>query len=255
MTVVETPASREVSSPQLFESSRRGDSSARETLVVRYMPLARRLARRYARSSLPLEDLNQVANLALVKAVDRYDPDRGRTFEAFAIPTILGELRRFFRDTSWSVHVARSAQERSKAIQEAVAALSHTSGRAPTVQQIAQHMEVSQEQVLDGLEVLQAYTATSLDAPAQDDEESATVGSTIGSVDPGYELVEEDMLVEHALEDVTPRERLLLRLRFVEELPQAEIGARLGVSQMQVSRLLRATLTKLEEQIGEIADS
>jgi RNA polymerase sigma-B factor len=216
------------------------------------MPLARKIARRYWSSSLSCEDLTQVANLALVKAVDRFDPDRGRPFEAFAVPTILGELRRYFRDSSWAVHVARSAQERSKAVQYAIEQLAHEHGTSPSVQQLALYLELSEEDVLDALQVAQAYIASSLDAPTQsDDDETTTLASTIGEHDSGYEHVEIDMLIEGALAHLTHREHRLLELRFVHELTQIEIGAELGVSQMQVSRLLRSTLAKLHERIGE----
>ncbi len=239
----------------LFERSHEGDAHARESLVIRFMPLARRLARRYTNSSLPFEDLNQVANLALVHAVDRFEPAPGRKFESFAIPTILGELRRFFRDTSWSVHVARSDQERSKEIRDNVAVLERANGRPPTVQQLAQYLELSEEQILDGLQVLGAYKASSLEAPVSDDPDATTIGATLGATDPGYERAEDQSLLQDALTTLSPRERWLLELRFVEELPQARIGERLGVSQMQVSRLLRATLAKLRDQMGGEPDA
>jgi RNA polymerase sigma-B factor len=236
----------------LFARCRDGDGAAREALIRQYMPLARKVAHRYWNSSLPREDLTQVANLALVKAIDRFDPERGRPFEAFAIPTILGELRRYFRDSSWAVHVARGAQERSKAVQDAIGLLSREHGRAPTIQQLALYLELSEHDVLDAMQVAHAYTATSLDAPAQhgEDDES-TLAHTLGEHDDGYEHVETGWMVENALACLTDRERRLLELRFVGELSQAQIGRQLGVSQMQVSRLLRATLAKLRDQIGE----
>lgn len=137
-------STRHHSTDLLFREASRGDRAARETLTVHYMPLARKIARRYWNSSLPYEDLTQVANLALVQAIDRFDPDRGRPFEAFAIPTILGELRRYFRDSSWAVHVARGAQERSKTVQDAIELLSREHGRSPTVQQVALYLELLQ---------------------------------------------------------------------------------------------------------------
>jgi RNA polymerase sigma-B factor len=255
MTALATRTHASLATPHaLFERSHRGDAAAREALVLQYMPLARRLARRYTNSSLPFEDLTQVANLALVQAIDRFEPAPDRAFEAFAIPTILGELRRFFRDTSWSVHVARGDQERSKAIRDSIDVLAREHGRPPTVQMLAQYLELSEEQVLDGLQVLQAYKASSLEAPASDAESEATIGSNIGAPDPGYDRVEADVIVEQALETLTPREQQLLELRFVDEMSQAQIGQRFGVSQMQISRLLKATLTKLRGQIGEIAE-
>jgi len=254
VTAVTSTAPQQTSSEQLFRRSHAGDQAAREELIIRFMPLARRLARRYCRSSLSLEDLTQVANLALVKAVDRFEPSRERTFEAFAIPTILGELRRFFRDTSWSVHVTRSAQERSREVQGTIAALTREAGRPPTARQVTEYLEITEEEVLEALRVQQAYTAKSLDAPVQGEEET-TLGSTLGTVETGYDLIEDEIMLERALETLTPREHELLELRFVQELPQAKIGARLGVSQMQISRLLRATLEKLRVQMGEVTDT
>ncbi len=245
-------STRHHSTALLFREASRGDRAARETLTVHYMPLARKVARRYWNCSLPYEDLTQVANLALVKAIDRFDPDRGRPFEAFAIPTILGELRRYFRDSSWAVHVARGAQERSKAVQDAIELLSREHGRSPTVQQLALYLELSNEDVAEALQVAYAYTTSSLDAPVQNGEDDdAPLVSTLGEHDSGYEHVETDLLIEDALTGLTEREQRLLELRFVHELTQSQIGEQLGISQMQVSRLLRSTLAKLRERIGE----
>ncbi len=248
-------ATREDSSQALFRRYHEGDAAAREALVIRYMPLARRLALRYVRPSVALDDLCQVANLALVKSVDRFDPARGFNFEAFAIPTILGELRRFFRDTSWAVHVSRADQERSRKIRDTITLLSHEHGHSPSVQQLSEYLEISQEEVMDGMQVLQAYTEVSLDAPAADDQEGATLVTTLGGEDVGYGLVEDGLVLERVIPALSPRERQLIDLRFGHELSQSEIGARLGLSQMQISRLLRATLEKLHELVGEAADS
>lgn len=238
----------------LFHRVGLGDRDARETLIVQFMPLARKVARRYWNSSLAREDLTQVANLALVKAIDRFDPALGRPFEAFAVPTILGELRRYFRDSSWAVHVTRGAQERAKAIQHATEVLAREHGRPPTVQQLAVYLELSEEDILDGLQVVHAYTASSLDAPLQNGEDDeTTLASTLGEHDTGFEHVETGMLIGDALAGLTDREQRLLALRFVDELTQAQIGEQLGVSQMQVSRLLRAALAKLRENIAESA--
>jgi len=218
---------------------------------VRYMPLARKVARRYWRSSVPDEELMQVACVGLINAIDRFDPARGRPFPTFAIPTILGGLRRYFRDSSWSVHVARGAQERAKAVQDAITALSGPDGRAPTASRVAVYLEISEEEVVEALQVSQAYTASSLDAPTASGEDEVTVGSTIGEIDRGYEDVEREMLLHHATAFLTPRERRLLQMRFTQEMTQAQIGALLGVSQMQVSRLLRATLAKVRERMSD----
>jgi RNA polymerase sigma-B factor len=240
------------STQTLFMRCHDGDRAAREELVAHYMPLARKLARRYWSSTLSPEDLTQIASLALVKAIDRFDPDRGRAFEAFAIPTILGELRRHFRDVSWAVHVPRGAQERSQTVQNAIARLAREHGRPPTVGQLAQYLELSEEEILDGMQAAHAYTAGSLDAPTQNDEDGeTTLASTLGGHDRGYEQVENGILVADALATLTEREQRLIELRFVHELTQARIGEQLGISQMQVSRLLRATIAKLREHFGE----
>ena len=232
---------------QLFTRWHRDhDLAARDALVERFLPLARNLARRYVRSSEPFEDLMQVASLGLVKALDRFDPSRGFRFAAFAVPTILGELRRYFRDSAWSIHVPRGAQEQSMQVEEAQQHLTNATGRAPTVQQIAQYLEVDMEEVLAGLQVAQAYSTLSLDAPrrsGEDDHEA--YGDTLGSDDERYDLVENDVVVSAALRHLAARERRILHLRFVEDLTQSEIAARVGLSQMQISRLLRRSLEQL----------
>ena len=230
-----------------------GDRAAREALTLRFLPLARQLARRYARSSVPREELIQVASLALVKAIDRFDPGHGSAFEAFALPTIVGELRRYFRDATWSVHVTRAAQERALAIDDASDRLINRLGRSPTVQEIAGYLELSEEEVLDGLLAAQAYTTTSLDAPpptGSDGDGATPLADEIGAEDEGYELVEAKVVLADAVDGLSPDEREILRLRFAEQLTQTEIAARLGVSQMQVSRLLRGLLQRLSERAG-----
>lgn len=230
---------------------RDGDEAAREALVRQFLPLARKLARRYAQSPEPYEDLVQVASLALMKAIDRFDSDRGPSFTAFAVPTILGELRRYFRDGTWSVHVARSAQERALAVSEAADRLTDIHGRTPTANQLAEYLELSIEEVLEGLLARMAYDAQSLDGPASSaDDDSVTLGETLGRDDEGYALIEDRMVVADILPSLSASEREILRMRFAEELTQSEIAARLGVSQMQVSRLLRRSLERLRELAG-----
>lgn len=227
------------------------DEAAREALVRQFLPLARKLARRYAQSSEPYEDLVQVASLALLKAIDRFDTDRGVNFEGFAIPTILGELRRHFRDSTWSVHVARGAQERAMAISEATNRLTDRHGRTPTAQQLAEYLELSIEEVLDGLLAGMAYDAQSLDAPTSSaDDDAGTLGDTLGAPDAGYALVEDRVAVTHLLPSLSARERRVLHMRFIEEMTQSEIATRIGVSQMQISRLLRRSLERLRELAG-----
>jgi RNA polymerase sigma-B factor len=233
-----------------------GDLAAREELVVRFLPLARELARRYFRSSVPPEDLVQVASLALVKAVDRFDPQRGTPFRAFAIPTILGELKRYFRDSAWDVHVPRSTQERALAVGEATEQLTGRSGRPPTVHEIAGYLELSQEQVLDALQAAQAYASTSLDAPPPPSAEASnelTLESELGVEDERFELIEAKLAVAEAARSLPETERQILYLWFIEELTQSEIGARLGTSQMHVSRALRRSLAHLRTLAGSDA--
>ncbi len=225
------------------------DPRARDTLVRRFLPLAHKLARRYVRSSEPYEDLAQVASLALVKAVDRFDPDHGSSFPAFAIPTIMGELKRYFRDCGWAVHVSRGAQERAMAVEEANDRLTHAHGRPPTVAQLASHLELTDEEVLDGLQAAQAYETVSFEAPRGSDEGTGalTVGETMGTADGRYELIEDDAAVVGGLRHLSERERRILHLRFVEDMTQSEIAAAIGVSQMQVSRLLRRSIARVRE--------
>jgi RNA polymerase sigma-B factor len=225
-----------------------GDLRARELLVARFMPLARSLARRYAHTSEPFEDLIQVASLGLLKALERFDPERSNAFASFAVPTILGELRRYFRDSSWGVHVPRDLQEQALKVGSAQEQLTKAHGRAPTVNELALYLELDSEQVLDALQAAQAYEALPLDAPAsasENDEGSTTYLDALGKEDEHYELVELDATVAVALKRLPARERAIVRLRFIDELSQAEIGRRIGISQMQVSRLLRRSLEQL----------
>lgn len=224
----------------------RGDQGAREALVQRFMPLARNLARRYNRSSEPFEDLMQVASLGLLKALDRFDPERGHPFPSFAVPTILGEMRRYFRDCGWSLHVPRGDQERALKVRDAQENFANEHGRAPTVNQLAEYLELDIEQVINALQAVQAYEALSLDAPRPGAEDDAmTYGDAVGQEDERYELIELDATVVAALEHIPARERLMLHMRFIEDLTQTEIAARVGISQMQVSRLLRRSLDQL----------
>jgi RNA polymerase sigma-B factor len=223
-----------------------GDQAAREALVERFMPLARSLARRYDRSSEPYEDLLQVAALGLLKAMDRFDPGRGPSFASFAIPTILGEMRRYFRDSGWSLHVPRGDKERALKVRDAQEAFANEHGHAPTVSQLAQYLELEDEQVIDALLAIQAYESLSLDAPRPGAEDEAiTYGDSVGENDARYELIELDATVVAVLDQIPPRERQILRMRFVDGLTQTQIATRVGVSQMQVSRLLRRSLDQL----------
>ena len=225
-----------------------GDRNARDELVTRFLPLARKLARRYAGAREPFEDLLQVASLGLVKAVDRFDAERGTAFSSFAVPTILGELKRYFRDLGWAVHVPRGAQEQALKVQEAQERLTSRTGRPPTVDELAQYLELAVEDVLDALETAAAHHSASLDAPREDgDDDSGTLVDVFGQEDPRFELIDESVTISAAASELTPRERRVLALRFVGDMTQTQIAAEIGVSQMQVSRILRRALTRLRE--------
>ena len=236
-------------SAELFQRWHRyGDRRARDELIERFLPLARKLARRYISSSEPYDDLVQVASLGLVKAVERFDPSKGFAFTSFAVPTIVGELKRYFRDSGWALHVDRSAQERARKITDAQQRISARTGRAPTVSELAQYLEFSEEDVLDGLQTADAYDAISLDAPlASDDDGASTRIDTIGDDDDRLEMVDDQATIFAAARHLPRRERQILFLRFGEDLTQTEIAERVGVSQMQVSRLLRKSLQRLGE--------
>jgi len=235
-------------SAELFHRWRRyADRSARDELIERFLPLARKLARRYVPSSEPYEDLVQVASLGLVKAVERFDPDRGFAFTSFAVPTIVGELKRYFRDSGWALHVDRGAQERARKVIDGQQKISSQTGRPPTVSELAQFLEMTEEEVLDGLQTAEAYDAISLDAPLQSDDGSSSRLESIGNADKQLELVDDHATIFAAAKHLPQRERQILYLRFNEDLTQTEIAERVGVSQMQVSRLLRKSLHRLRE--------
>jgi RNA polymerase sigma-B factor len=240
------PATQEDPRELFLRWQRDRDEHAREVLVRRFMPLARSLARRYGRSSEPFEDLLQVASLGLLKALDRYDTDRGHSFASFAVPTILGEMRRYFRDSGWAVHVPRGSQERALKVRDAQERLANAHGHAPTVNQLAEYLEFDTEDVIDALQALQSYETLSLDAPRPGaDGDLVSYGDSMGADDERFELVELDATLTAVLRHVPPRERLILQMRFVDDLTQSEIAERVGISQMQVSRLLRRSLEQL----------
>lgn len=225
---------------------RGGDNDARRELVERFLPLARRLARRYEQASEPLEDLVQVASLALVKAVDRFDAERGDAFSSYAVPTILGELKRHFRDAGWALHVPRGLQERVLEVNSAMESLAREWGRSPTPQQLAERMNLSVEEVLEAIEAGAAYNTASLDTPRRsDDEDAGTIAETLGETDVRFERVEAGATIERGLKSLPERERSILFLRFAEGLTQAEIAERIGISQMHVSRLIRRAIDRV----------
>ena len=226
---------------------RHGDRAAQEALVNRFLPLARQLARRYARSNEPLEDLIQVASLGLLKAIDRFDPTRATAFSSFAVPTILGELKRHFRDKGWALRVPRDLQELAVRVERVTDQLESQLGCAAAPDEIARHIGVSTEKVLDAREASAAYRAVSLDRPRDDAEAGDDLVDVIGGEDPGYHLTDDAATVERLMSVLSDREREVLRLRFAEDLTQSEIGARVGVSQMHVSRMIRQAIAQLRE--------
>ncbi len=230
---------------RLLRAYARGDLGARDEVIQRFMPLARRLAGRYRHTGESQEDLEQVAYFGLIKAVDRYDPELG-PFVRYAVPNILGELKRHFRDKSWGMHVTRSIQERVLKVNDATELLSARLGRSPSSRDLAKHLEISVEEVSEALDSASAYSPMALDAPQPGGEDGARVlGDTIGVEDGHYELVELGEAVGPAFRALPAREREIVRLRFFEDLTQSEIAARIGVSQMHVSRLLGRALASL----------
>ena len=231
---------------RLAQRHQRGEAGARAELIERYMPLARSLALRYRRASEPLDDLIQVASVGLVKAVDRWDPGRGLAFSSYAVPTILGELRRYFRDSTWDVRPARDLQELCLAVEEARDALWLELGRSPTVADIAEHVKRPPEQVMEALQASEGRSLRSLDAPVHEEEgTSASAGDLIGVDDVEFERVEAGITIERMTGILDERAREILRLRFRDDLLQSEIAERVGCSQMHVSRIIRASLERL----------
>jgi RNA polymerase sigma-B factor len=233
----------------LVRYHRDNDPVAREQLVERFLPLARQLARRYQRGGEQLDDLTQVASLGLLKAIDRFDPARETAFSSFAVPTILGELKRHFRDKGWAVRVPRDLQEMAVRVDRIADEMSREIGRAPTPAEIAERTGATLEQVLEAREASAAYRAVSLDRPRSDDEdEGDSYADAFGADDPGYGLAEDAATVDRLMRVLSEREREVLRLRFEEDLTQSEIGQRVGVSQMHVSRLIRQSIARLRDE-------
>ncbi len=242
--------------PALWELlTERRDSQAREELVRRHLSFARNLARRYRTSSETSDDLLQVASLGLVNAIDRFDPTRGIPFTAFASPTILGELKRHFRDRVWTVRVPRALHDRIADVGNAIDALAEELQRSPSVGEIAEHLDLEQTDVLEVLAANDNRRPLSLDHPAgNDDRDDAPASEWVGSEDEGFGLAEGRADLDAALPHLSEREQVVLRLRFVEDLTQLQIAERIGHSQMHVSRILRQALQRLREQIGEERD-
>ena len=225
-----------------------GDIGARDELVAAYMPLAIRLAQRYRPVNETPDDLVQVASLALVKAIDRFDPDRETSFSSYAVPTILGEIKRHFRDASWAVRVPRDLQELALRVMRADESMSRRLGRSATAAELASEIGVSVEQIVEAQEAATAFSALPLDAPPPEQEEvepRRRQESSLGGEDPGFGQAEHRAMLDTLMDELSDREREVLHLRFVEDLTQSEIGRRLGVSQMHVSRMIRRSLARL----------
>ena len=238
---------------KLFQRYQRdGELAAREQLISRFLPLARNLARRYAGAGVPLDDLVQVACVGLVKAIDRFEPDRGAAFTSYAVPTVVGELRRHFRDSSWALHMPRSMQERVLEIRGTVERLSGELGRSPTPGQVASDVGRPLEEVLEAMQAGDAYTAVSLDSPLRIDQD-ITVADSLGEIDERFELAEHGPAITDALNALPERERSIVYLRFVKDLTQTEIAERLGISQMHVSRLIRLALERMRVLVDDIS--
>jgi RNA polymerase sigma-B factor len=229
-----------------------GDFDARNQLVERFLPLARDLAARYCHSDESLEDLVQVASIGLLKAIDRFDPERGTEFTSYAAPTIIGELKRHFRDNGWSLHVPRGLQERALAAKRIIEALSASLGRSPTTRELAAELRCGPEEVLEALEAASSYRAVSLDEPIDPDSRGGgAVAAVVGAEEPGYELVEDREAIARSWHELPELERRVVGLRFFHDLSQREIGERIGYSQMHVSRLVRRALARLEAAATE----
>ncbi|MFF5145014.1 RNA polymerase sigma factor SigF [Streptomyces sp. NPDC013157] len=221
----------------------------RDELVELWLPMAERIAVRFRGRGETLEDLYQVAALGLVKAVDHYDPERGRAFEAYAVPTITGEIKRHFRDHMWTLHVPRRVQELRNRVRTALKELDQTTpGRPPTVAEIAARTQLTEEEVRAGMEALDCYSTLSLDAEVPGGD-GYVLGDTLGAADPGYDLIVDRAAAEPCLQNLPERDRLILYLRFFRGMTQSRIAGQLGISQMHVSRLLSACFDRLREEL------
>jgi RNA polymerase sigma-B factor len=237
----------------LIEYHRSGDERAREQALVELMPLVRALAARYAGRGEPLEDLVQVGSVGLIKAVDRFDVDRGVEFSSYAVPTIVGEIRRHFRDKAWAMHVPRRLKELSVRLSRILDELTAELGRSPTIAELAESAGVEEEEVIDALDSSNAYSTRSLHAPFDDDGDES-LADRLGVEERGYDDVEDGALVEAGLDELDDRERRIVELRFFHELTQSQIAAELGISQMHVSRLLRRALAEMRGTIEELME-
>ena len=240
---------------RLLEDYRAGDESAREQIVEQFMPLVRKIASRYAGRGEPMEDLVQVGSIGLVLAIERFDIERGVKFTTYAVPTIVGEIQRHFRDRAWAVHVPRRMKELSLKLARTIEAATADLGRAPTIAELAADTGLEEEEVVEALETYHAYSTRSLSQPlGLGDSDEGTVEDLFGAPEAGYEEVEHGVLLESGLAALDERERSIIELRFFEGLTQSEIAARVGISQMHVSRLLRRSLAVMRGRLDTVAE-
>jgi RNA polymerase sigma-B factor len=249
------PSSSQVSSPEsdrdlLRRYHERGDRSAREQLVERHLPLVRALARRYAGRGEPLEDIEQVGAIGLLKAIDRYELSREVALTTYATPNVVGEIKRHFRDRGWTIRIPRGLQELNSRMSGCIERLTGKLGRSPTVAELATELDATAEQVLEALEAGSAYAPMSLSASPSSEGELDPL-EALGSPDEGFDRSEERVTLEPALLELPEREREILRKRFEEGLTQTQIADQVGISQMHVSRLIRKSLTQMREQLAE----
>ena len=226
-----------------------GDEDARNELVMSHLNLVRFLASKFKNRGEPLDDLVQVGTIGLIKAIDRFDPERGLEFTTYATPTILGEIKRHFRDKGWSVRVPRRLQELSSKVNQATDELTKELQRTPSTEEVASKLGVTVEEVLEAMESSSAYSSVPLESGGSDDDDAPAVIDHYASVDQDLAASDDRMVIEDTIKEFSPREQEVIRMRFNDNLTQVEIAKRLGVSQVQVSRLLRRTLKKLQEKV------
>ncbi len=236
----------------LIDAYRAGDEGARDTLVERYMPLVRSLAGRYAGRGEPFDDLVQVGSIGLLLSIERFDTSREVQFTTYAVPTIVGEIQRHFRDRSWALHVPRRMKELSAKLSRVIETETSQRGRAPTISELAAVTGAEEDDVIEALQTWEAYSTLSLSHPVGGADRDEAMQDVLGSLDEGFDEVEDAALVEAGFEALDERERVIVELRFFEGLTQSEIAARVGISQMHVSRLLRRALHQMR---GRLEDS
>ena len=240
---------------RLLEDYRAGDEGARDQIVEQFMPLVRKIASRYAGRGEPMEDLVQVGSIGLVLAIERFDVEREVKFTTYAVPTIVGEIQRHFRDRAWAVHVPRRMKELSLKLARTIEASTADLGRAPTIAELAVDTGLEEEEVVEALETYHAYSTRSLSQPlGLGDSDEGTVEDLFGATEAGYEEVEHRVLLESGLAALDERERAIVELRFFDGLTQSEIAARVGISQMHVSRLLRRSLAVMRGRLDTVAE-